>query len=63
MSLSLSPAQKLKILGMYYSQRASHYQEVFQSVFLMNYKCSRLPDYAADSIDTKGWKMASFLPK
>ena len=63
MSLSLSPAQRPKILGMCYSHRASLYQEVFQSVFLMNYKCSRLPDYAANNIDTKGWKMASFLPK
>ena len=62
MSLSLSPAQRPKILGMCYSQRASLYQEVFQSVFLMNYECSRLPDYAAN-IDTKDWKMASFLPK
>ena len=30
---------------------------------LMNYKCSRFSNYAADNMDTKGCKMATFLPK
>ena len=41
-------------------QRGSMYQAAFQSGFLMNYKCSRFPDYAADNMDTKGSKMAIF---
>ena len=63
LSLSLSSAQKLKTSTSHVLQTAYIYRAAFQSEFLMNYKCSRFPDYTADNMDTKGSKMATFLPK